>query len=399
MPAHTHASLERVAHVVMLVRNPFTHDSRVEKEARTLLAAGYDVTVICEARPGLAEREVREGVRIVRVVRRHSWFPFVRFFSYRLDLLRALEAADPTILHAHDANALDEVGQLASRRGIPFVYDSHELWLGRTHHKHSRLYFKVTQLWHAFVERRYVARADAVLTVSPHIAAYLQKKYRLAVVHLVPNYPERPSSDECRDLRGLMGNDAIPREAPIVLHIGLYTKDRGIDQVIEALQWVPEAHLVLLGAGPRGPQAVRVAASYGVSARVHPLDPVPHDELISYAASATIGVAPIVPNSLSYTFALPNKLFQSMGAGIPVIVSDLPEMGPLVREAGAGLTVDGRDAQDIAAALKKLLANRELSRSMGRRGRAAVLARFNWDTSAHALLRAYAGLGSDARVQ
>ncbi|MBA2444720.1 MAG: glycosyltransferase family 4 protein [Nocardioidaceae bacterium] len=375
--------------VVMLVRNPFTHDSRVEKEADTLRDAGFAVTIVCEWRDGLARHETRRGVDVHRVPRRFARIPILRFLSYRSDLIRAVEETEPAILHAHDANALGEVGLVAARREVPFVYDSHELWLRRTRHKHSRLYHGAMRAWHARVERRYVPRAAAVFTVSPPIATYLQKQYKLQKVDLVANYPEVDQHLERRDLRELAGEGVIPSNAPILLHIGLYGNDRGIEQVMEALTRLPDVHFVLLGAGDRAGRAKQEAAALGIAARVHPLDRVPTDQVIAYASSATIAIVPIIPNDLSYEWALPNKLFQSMAAALPVIASDLPEMGAVVRETGAGLTVNARNPDEIVGAVRNLLASPALREQMGARGRAAVLERYNWGVAAATLVEAY----------
>lgn len=389
---------DRRPRVVMLVRNGFTHDSRVEKEARTLLSDGWAVAVVCEARPGLPLRELRDGVEIIRVPRPPLRVPFLRFLRYRSALVRALTAARPSVLHAHDANALDEVGTVARRQGIPFVYDSHELWLSRTRHKHSRLYHALVQRWHARTERRNVRRAAAVLTVSPPIAAHLERTYGLKHVELVPNYPElQPPAT--RDLRSLVGIDRIPPDAPIIIHIGLYVTDRGIEQLLEAVRSVPLVHVVLLGAGPRGPQATSLAARMGIADRVHPLAPVPPEDVVAFASSATIGVAPIIPNNLSYEYALPNKLFQYMAAGLPVVASDLAAMGAVVRDAGAGLTIDARNPAEIAAAVTSLLADPQRMTAMGMRGRRAVQERYHWGVAAEALVGTYRRLRTAVPAQ
>lgn len=380
-------------HVVMHVRNAFTHDSRVEKEAHTLRHAGYRVTVICEARPNLPRREVRAGIAIQRVPRRFRRIPVLRFFSYRADFKRALEEAQPSVLHAHDTNALDPVGAVARRRGIPYVFDSHELWLGRTRHKHSRIYHRVIQLWHAFIERRYVPDAAAVLTVSAPIAEFLRTRYRISTVELVPNYPDLDADSQRRELRSLLQPDAIPADAPILLHIGLFVTDRGIEEVIRALPAIPNAHFVLLGVGPRAAQASRLAGERGVGERVHPLPHVPTDVVIGYARSATIGLAPIIGNAASYAHALPNKLFQYMAAGLPVVVSDLEQMSDVVRSADAGLVVNARDPAAIAAAVATLLADRREMERLGANGHAAVLDRYNWQVAVRPLVDAYRRIG------
>lgn len=386
------AESARRPRVVMLVRNPFTHDSRVEKEAGTLHDAGYAVEVVCEWRTGLPTSEVRDGITIHRVRRPFPRIRLLRFLAYGRALSRALSAAEPDILHAHDANALADVGPLAARLDIPFVYDSHELWGHRTRHKHGRLYHRINLAWHTRVERRWVPRAAAVLTVSPPIARYLERRFRIARVCLVANYPSREASTRRLELRSLPGAESIPAAAPILLHIGLYVNDRGIEQVMEALREVPGVHFVLLGAGDRAGLARRQAAAIGVGDRVHPLPKVPGDDVVAYARSATLAVVPVVGGGLSYTWSLPNKLFQSMAAGLPVVASDLPEIGAVVREADAGMLVDPRRPDEIAAAVRQLLGDDALRTRLGVNGARAVTRRYNWSVAGKALLDAYAGI-------
>jgi len=117
--------------VAMLVRNRYTHDTRVEKEAATLRAAGYDVVVIADAAPGLAEHEERDGTEVHRVARRGPRIPGLSFALHEWRLGRLLTELRPDILHAHDSNALLPVAVAARRLRRPFVYDAHDLWLHR----------------------------------------------------------------------------------------------------------------------------------------------------------------------------------------------------------------------------------------------------------------------------
>ena len=118
------------------------------------------------------------------------------------------------MLHAHDTNALVPVALAAKRLGIPYVYDAHDLWLGRPRRERGRLYFWLSQRYYGLVERRLVPRAAATLTVSPPIVGHLRRRYRLPVVHLVPNYPEAGPPPERRELRDLPRGDAIDPTRP-----------------------------------------------------------------------------------------------------------------------------------------------------------------------------------------
>ena len=382
----------------MLVRNTYTHDSRVEKEARTLTAAGYRVTVVADAAAGLPERERRDGVEVRRVARRGPRLPGVRFVLHQARLSRALRVLRPDILHAHDSNALIPVALAAGALRVPFVYDAHDLWLGRPRRERSRLYFFLSQLTYTIVERLLVPRAAAVLTVSEPIARHLERRYRLDRVHLVPNYPEVTGPAGRKDLRDLPGGAAIRSRGPVVLYLGGLMGGRGLEQLVDALRVARSTQLILLGEGPLASALVHRAAAFGAGDRLHLLEPVAPDDVIAYAASADIGVSPIVPSCLNYRYSLPNKLFQYMAAGIPAVASDLPQVRDVVDGARCGLVVDTTRPEAIAAAIERLAGDPDGARAMGRRGREAVEDRYNWSAAAATLIGAYAGLNAHPRT-
>jgi glycosyltransferase involved in cell wall biosynthesis len=374
--------------VSMLVRNPMTHDSRVEKEARTLTEAGYSVTVVATADQSLPVREERDGYRIARVARSAARIPGVRFLAYRARLIEALLEMQPEIIHAHDSDALDPAAAAATRLNVPFLYDAHELWLKQARRGRSRAYWAAFLTYFSFVERRYVPRAAGAMTVSEPIAEFLRRRYRRPFA-VVPNYPELPTELAPRQIRSLPGAAGIPAESPIVLRLGGLTPNRGIEQLVRAIPGVDRAQLVLLGHGPLEDEIHAVARELRVGDRVHVLTPVPEDQVIDYAASADVGVSPAIPVSLNDAYSLPNKLFQYMAAGIPVVASDFPHLRQVVTGSQAGLLVDMSDPDRIAAALRSILHDPASAAEMGRSARRAILDSYNWSVSARELLAVY----------
>ena len=377
--------------VTMLVRNGMEHDARVEKEARTLAGAGHAVTVVAEAAPGLPLREERDGYGIVRVPRPATRIIGLRYLAHRRGVLQALLATAPDVLHAHDADALEPVGVAARRLGVPYVYDSHELFLKQKRRGRGRVYWAGFLALYWWVERRHVRGAAGRLTVSRPIADYLGRRYGRRF-ELVPNYPEVQARPTRREIRSLPGAERIGAEAPIVLRLGGLTPGRGVEQLVDAMALVEGAHLVLLGLGSIAPDLLKRAADVGVADRVHVLAPVPESQVIDYAASAQVGVSPAIPSSLNDAYSLPNKLFQYMAAGIPLIASDFPHLREIVREPGAGLLVDMRDPRAIAEAIASVLHDPAAASEMGANGRRAVETQFSWGRSAERLLAIYAGI-------
>lgn len=376
--------------VTMLVRNSFTHDSRVEKEATTLVGAGYVVTVVAEAAPGLPLHEDRDGYAVRRVERPLRKVPGLRFLAYLQRFEAALLETAPDILHAHDSDAVQPVARAARKLDAPFVYDAHELWLGKRNRGRSSLYFGLYLGYYGAIELRYLHRAAARLAATGMVGRHLERMYGLGEVHALRNYPAIRGPATPRDLRSLPGAAKIPAGAPIVLHLGGVMAGRGVEYLIAAMREVPGAQLVLLGSGDANLVERALAGDGALGQRVHFLPPVPPQEVVDYAASATVGVAPGPPSCLSYRYSLPNKLFESMAASLPVIGNAaLPELRAVVEHSGAGLTVDTTQPAEIAAGVRFLLDHREDAAAMGRAGRAAIEERYNWSVSARVLLDVY----------
>lgn len=375
----------------MLVRNTMTHDSRVEKEAHSLATAGYVVTVVADAGTGLPDREARDGYRILRVTRPSTGLRGVRFLLHLRRLERVLAATRPHILHAHDSDALLPISRVARRLHIPFVLDAHELWLGREPRGRSRLYRGLFWAFYMLVERCHVPRAHAHITVSSVIARYLERRYGVGPVTVVPNFPQlEPGPPRRLELRELPGGQHLPEGVPVVLHLGSAMPGRGVEQVVQALTLLPGVHLALLGSGDSGLRIrAALAESHGVANRVHVLPPVGTNDVVAAAASATVGVAPIIPDTPNNAASMPNKLFQYLAAGLPVVVSDLPQLREVVNESGAGIALDTGDPTKIAAAIADLLADRVGLAERSRLARLAAEERYNWTVSERELLNVY----------
>ena len=171
---------------------------------------------------------------------------------------------------------------------------------------------------------------------------------------------------------------------------------RGLEQLVDAIALVPRAQLVLLGDGVEEGRLRERAAASGASVLVVP--PVPPELVEAYAASAAVGVSPIVPSCLNYRYSLPNKLFQYMAAGIPVVASAFRQVREIVEGSGAGIVVDTTRPDAIARGIRTVLADPAEAAAMGARGKEAVVDRFNWEASAIVLRDVYERLEGDPEV-
>jgi glycosyltransferase involved in cell wall biosynthesis len=182
-------------------------------------------------------------------------------------------------------------------------------------------------------------------------------------------------------------------EVPLVLYHGGLFPDRGIEQLIVAIDAIPSAHLVLMGYGVLATTLPALIGSSPAASRIHVLPAVAPDVLHDWVASADVAAMPIQPSTLNHRLTTPNKLFEAMAAGVPVLASDLPGMASIVRETRCGELCDPTDPDSITTAIRTILeAPAETRRGYGERGHAAAHARYNWEAQAAALFEAYGRL-------
>ncbi|HET7678352.1 MAG TPA: glycosyltransferase [Candidatus Limnocylindrales bacterium] len=444
--------------VCMFVFNDCTTDSRVLREAASLATAGGEVTIVARAAHGLPAEEARDGFVIRRVPavallrasldrpglsRAPADAPVTdralarlrrlaqrgprelgQIGAYRLDRLAyavlrrtsfwtglawqlyawyrhgrdLLPKAD--VYHAHDLPVLAHAVRHARRAGGLVVYDSHELYLesGRA----AASMQPRTRRLAARLEAALLRRVDGVVTVNESIAGELVRRYGVPAPVVVRNCPPRwlpaspepPVRDHFRTTAGL----PIATDRPILLYQGSFTLHRGIERIIGALDEpeLSDAVAVFLGYGAM--RAWLEEQARARPGRVFVVDAVSPDVLLEWTASADVTGAPIERSTLNHYLATPNKLWESLAAGVPVVVSDFPEMARVVRESGVGEVCDPSDTRSVALAFARILRlSPEARLELRRRCRQAALERYNWETESAALIDLYRRLlGSEA---
>jgi glycosyltransferase involved in cell wall biosynthesis len=170
---------------------------------------------------------------------------------------------------------------------------------------------------------------------------------------VVRNLPDLEPVAGASPLRDRLGIDGVP----LLLHQGAVADGRGCETLVRAVAALDgsarDAHLVFLGAGDDAyARSLRgLADDSGLGDRVHFIPPVPLDELLGYTAGADVGVSLLEPTCTNHRLALPNKVFEYVAAGLPIVVSALPEVESLVRRYDIGWTVDPTDPQDVSEGL------------------------------------------------
>jgi glycosyltransferase involved in cell wall biosynthesis len=409
-------------------------DSRAWRIASTLASRGHRVTVIARLAAGLAEEEMHPaGYRIVRApvsatdglpgparrlaARRWTVRPpgrdartpgsglaqrarlaaltvarlarnVLEVRSQRLAARRL--APDADLVHAMAYMGIPIGLDLGRRDAAPVVYDARDIYVDAANL--ARLPGPMRRLF-AAVERRSARRSSRVVTVNEPYAEVMERRFGVPRPLIVMNCSYRrdlPTVPQ-RLIHERLGLDPTTR---VVLYHGGFSPDRGIEQLIEALPSFPERTvLVLLGYGSLEAELERRAAEPGLAGRLFVLPAVAPTELLNWVGSADVVAMPIQPTTLNHRLTTPNKLFEAMAAGVPVVAADLPGMAGIVRDTGCGLLCDPTSPHAIAAAVRDILDAPDEEREAYReRAIAAAHGRYSWEAQVELLLAEYGRL-------
>lgn len=323
------------------------HDSRISNLSDSLRGDGCDVSVISFDWRTLRKNHISEKLKIFRLDRSNSLFFYTEF---ALKLLFNLFSVRADIFFAEDIYTLPFVWLIAKLKGAKVYYNSRELYAfigGLTNKPALQSVIKS-------IEKFFIRRVDLVMTTGEMDSAFIEKFYGISDTVVIRNIPlhEKPGSKI--DFRKMYG---IPADAVILLYQGVLIGGRGITKILSAMKNITGTFLVLLGDGERKNEYKAFAEELGVGGRVFFAGTIGQKELINYTAGADIGLALIENISVSYYHALPNKLFEYIMAGLPVLSCDLPQMKKIVETYGVGESINIEEENSVEQTLAKMIGN------------------------------------------
>ncbi len=283
-------------------------------------------------------------------------------------------------LNVHGLSTLALGVALKRHRGCRLIYDTHEL------ETKAFAVRGVRRIYSEPLERALIHNCDAVICVSDGIADWYATHYGITRPLVVRNVPDRRSqvvAKTAEDLRALYG---VPPNALLFLYQGGIAAGRQVERFIEVFTRLPpDRHLVFMGRGELE-YAVRQASAN--HANIHYYPAVPPNEVLAYTVQADVGLVGVANRCLSYYLSLPNKLFECLAAGVPVIVPDFPEMRRVLDNYQCGWSWPG-DTQGLAAVIQQLSpdevkAKKEHAMAAGRE--------LSWENEEQKLLSLYQGL-------
>jgi glycosyltransferase involved in cell wall biosynthesis len=286
-----------------------------------------------------------------------------------LHLFAAAKEFRPTLVYANDLDTLLAAFMLKEALGIPIVYDAHEIYPEQLA-PHMR-----SEVWHRFytnLEKRLIHEAVGRLTVCDSLGRYFAETYGAAGFTTVRNVPSRRHLPDPSILRRRPARRSI-------LYQGSYFAYRGLDEIIDAAALI-EADIVFRGIGAYETVLRRRAEKAGVGDRVRFEPPVAVTDLVASASACDIGLNPFVNVCKNTEYALPNKFFEYMMAGLAVASSDLVEMRQLTGELDVGVLFRDLEPRTIADALNALVADDAALERHRRNAYEAARTTFNWET-------------------
>ncbi len=384
--------------VCMHVLGKASTDVRVMREATALVAAGFAVSIVDIEGDGVRPIEEDIGGISIKHISVSSSFISTRF--KRLALIKAVQLfirgtlllmqIPADIYHAHDITALPACYIAALWHGKPLIFDAHELPLSELvgPHRHWLRLLLTPPLSHM------VSRSTRVITTSPLYAQEILKRYHVQEVALVRNFPVYRTVQQSDRLRQYL--DLSP-DTRIALYQGNIQPDRGLDKLVRAAKFLEHnIVIVMMGKGVKETlsQLEALIASEGVTDRVKIIAPVPYEELLDWTASADIGLNVLPPDySPSIRMCLPNKLFEYVMAGVPVLSSQLDAVAEVIRTYDVGQIVSSLAPTDVGAAINAMLADSAALARMHCNALNAAQQKFLWEKESSQLIGLYQEIG------
>ena len=364
--------------VFLSVINDLSGDQRIARVANTLVEEGYQVRVL--GRKLSHSRDLPptsyETHRMRLLFTRGKLF----YLEFNLRLFFYLLFRPIDVLHANDLDTLLANFLVSRIRRIPLVYDSHEYFTQVP----ELLDRPRTQWVWEQLEKRLFPRLLYVFTVNQQIADIYTEKYGTQV-EVLRNLPSRKE------------NLGVATQSPsnILLYQGALNVGRGIELMIEAMAFLPQYTLWIIGKGDVEKQLKSLAEKEPHPERIVFKGFIPFGDLYPYTKQAIIGFSLEEDRGMNYRFASPNKVYDYIQAGVPVIVSDLPEMKRIVQQHGVGevLKSTRRTPRGLASQVLAVLSDEETY--MGYRQACVEAAEeLTWENERMKLVKLYERIGN-----
>lgn len=368
----------------MILSNPFMVDPRVYKEAKSLVDAGHEVTVIVwDRKNDYPEQETVEGINLVRIhnkrlmkllpndlFRNPLWWRAA--YKKGLELYRNGFKFD--VVHCHDLDTLQAGVWLKKKLGIKLIYDAHEIF-GYMISRDMPKFVVKAAFW---MEKRLIKHVDHVITVNKPLEDYFRSITKKPIT-IVMN---------CKDL---ISKEYQPPKNDVftVSYIGVLHKNRMFPEIVDVIGNIEGVKFVIAGKKENLYEEVKERSKKYEN--VEFLGTIPFSEVIPKTLESDAVVCMINPNDLNNRIGMANKQFEAMACGRPIICTKGTYAGNVTEKENVGLTVE-YSKESLKQAIIKLRDNPKLREELGKNALKAAIEKYNWEKQEEKLLKIYEDL-------
>ena len=375
--------------VVISVITDLVTDQRVHKVSLTLQEAGYEVLLIGARRHTSLPLGPRSyPARRIRMLFQKKVF-FYAEFNLRLFFRLLFTRGD--VFLGNDLDAMTAVWLAGFLRRKPVVYDTHEYYLGMPELDGRPLTKKVWQRIEAFI----FPRLRYIYTICDSFSELYYKDYG-KTLGVVRNVPYRKSAEVNVTLPAAL-EALLPKDKFFLLFQGAgINPERGVEELVMAMQQLDPArfHLVIIGGGDNWDNVVRLVAAGGLSDRITMIPRIPFEQLRAVTRRADLGLSLDKPNNINHIYGLPNKIFDYLHSGVPVLVSRLVELEKIVTHYDVGAFIDSHDPAHIASGIMEISADpARLER--WKRNTQKVRDELNWEREGRVVIKIFEQVEAD----
>lgn len=326
-------------------------DSRITNLSNSLREDNCKVSVLGFDWFISSEDYIDEETKIFAI--KKNKFSLFFYLHFVFILISELVRSSADVYFAEDLYTLPFVTTIAKIKRAKVYYNSREIYAHLGGLRNRPMLQSIVKS----IEKFFIKQIDLVLTTGPLDSEYIEKLYKISETLVIRNIPLYQKAVSKIDLRKKYN---IDQGKIILIYQGVILLGRGLEQIINAIARLPKTVLIILGEGEQKNNFIELAKKLNVSGRIIFAGSVDQKDLINYTAGGDVGLSLIENISISYYHALPNKLFEYIMAGLPVLCSDLPQMKAVIEKYNVGESINIEDEENIFSTLNKWCANPNL---------------------------------------
>ncbi len=334
---------------IVCVSNDLTTDQRVRKTCMTLQKCGYEVLETGRLLPNSLDFHPPYAIR-----RPKLWFRTGALFyaEYNIRLFFYLLFAKADLIFSNDLDTLPACFFASKIRRKKLIYDTHEYFTEMPELVNRK---RTQSIW-KFFERIIFPHLENIITVNQSIADLYSSEYKKEI-SIIRNIPPtfKPEKIKSRKKLGLPENKKI-----LILQGTGINIDRGAEEAVLAMKDVENAVLLIAGSGDVISVLKQMVRNEKLEEKVIFKDKMPFEKLRQYTLNADLGLALDKNTNLNYRFSLPNKLFDYIHSGIPVLASELPEIMKIIKEYEVGYFISSHEPAEIAETINQIFFDEKL---------------------------------------